>query len=161
MSTSWKDFEKKASGGGASQEERIRTLGLLVVDDEQEIVDALREVFAKHFDIHHATSAAAALEAFKAHGPKIVITDQRMPELTGLDLLRRIKEIDPSTVRILITGYSDIHTVVQALNEGLVWQYVAKPWNHDELRALVLRGARRYLEESGGPLGQYRGLLGM
>jgi DNA-binding NtrC family response regulator len=158
---SWKDFEKKGAAAAVSQEDRIRNLGLLVVDDEQEIVDALREVFAKHFDIHHATSASAALDAFRAQGPKIVITDQRMPEMTGLELLRQIKDIDPSTVRILITGYSDLHTVVQALNEGLVWQYVAKPWNHEELRALVLRGARRHLEETGGVRGQYRGLLGM
>ncbi len=155
---SWKDFDKQGARG---EEQEIRKLGLLVVDDEKEIVDTLREVFAKHFDLHHATSAKAALDAFREHGPKIVITDQRMPEMTGLELLRKIKEIDPSTVRILVTGYSDLGTVVQALNEGLVWQYVAKPWNHEELRALVLKGARRYLHESGADRSKYPGLLGM
>jgi DNA-binding NtrC family response regulator len=158
---SWKEFEKQGAGSREAQEEQIRKLGLLVVDDEKEIVETLREVFAKHFDIHHATSAKAALEAFRTHGPKIVITDQRMPEMTGLELLRQIKDIDPSTVRILITGYSDLQTVVQALNEGLVWQYVAKPWNLEELRALVLRGARRYLQEAGVDPTTYPGLLGM
>jgi response regulator RpfG family c-di-GMP phosphodiesterase len=91
-----------------------------------------------------------------------VVTDQRMPEMSGLELLRHIKEIDPSTVRILVTGYSDINVVIQALNEGLVWRYVTKPWDHGELRALVMAGARAYLKEHGLDAQAFRfdGLLG-
>jgi DNA-binding NtrC family response regulator len=156
--TTWKDYK---ATGKLSDDERVRKLGLLIVDDEREIVDTLREVFANHFDIFHATSAKEALELFRANGPKLVITDQRMPEMTGLELLRQIKEIDPSTVRILVTGYSDIHTVVQALNEGLVWQYVAKPWDHEALRALVIKGARQHLRDAGLDDTKLAGILGM
>ena len=147
MVASWQQFRK--DGKLQTEDDKIRKLGLLVVDDESEIVQSLREVFAQHFEIYHSTSAEQALELFREHTPKIVLSDQRMPEMTGIELLRKIKEIHPSTRRILITGYSDINVVVDALNEGLLWKYVAKPWNHDELRKLVLLGAREYLREEG------------
>jgi response regulator RpfG family c-di-GMP phosphodiesterase len=159
MATGWKEFRRE---GKLPADEQLRKLGLLVVDDESEIVEALRDVFREHFEIHRATSAQEALALFKEHGPKVVVTDQRMPEMSGLELLRHIKEIDPSTVRILVTGYSDINVVIQALNEGLVWRYVTKPWDHGELRALVMAGARAYLKEHGLDAQAFRfdGLLG-
>lgn len=146
MSSGWKTFRAQ---GTVPRAEQLRKLGLLIVDDERGIVDSLTEVFGATFDIHHSTSAAEALELFKEHTPKLVISDQRMPEMTGLELVRRIKEIQPSTVCILVTGYSDINVVVEALNEGLLWKYVAKPWDHEELRKLVMEGARRYLDDAG------------
>jgi len=146
MGEGWKEFRRD---GRLPADDELRRLGLLVVDDESAIVETLGDVFREHFDIVQATTARAALELFKEHGPKLVITDQRMPEMSGLELLRRIKEIDPSTVRILVTGYSDITVVIEALNEGLVWRYVTKPWDHAELRALVLGGARAYLKAHG------------
>lgn len=146
MVSSWKEFRKQ---GKLPEDEQIRKLGLLVVDDESEIVESLKEVFSSHFEIYHSTSAEKALEMFKEHAPKIVLSDQRMPEMTGIELLRKIKEINPSTRRILITGYSDINVVIDALNDGLLWKYVAKPWDHDELRKLVLKGARQYLQDEG------------
>lgn len=146
MSPSWNDYKKQ---GKLTESDQLKKLGLLVVDDESEIVDSLREVFARHFELHHSTSSAQALEIFKEHMPKIVITDQRMPEMSGIELLRNIKEINPSSIRILITGYSDINIVVDALNEGLVWKYIAKPWDHNELQDLVMKGARQYLREEG------------
>ena len=146
MVAGWNEFRKQ---GKLPEDEKIRKLGLLVVDDESEIVESLSEVFSSFFEIYHSTSAAQALEMFKEHAPKIVLSDQRMPEMTGIELMRKIKEINPSTRRVLITGYSDINVVVDALNDGLLWKYVAKPWNHEELRKLVLTGARQYLREEG------------
>lgn len=146
MSSGWKTFR---ADGSLPRSEQLRKLGLLIVDDERDIVDSLTEVFGEAFDIHHSTSATEALELFKEHTPKLVISDQRMPNMTGLELVRRIKDIQPSTICILVTGYSDINVVVEALNEGLLWKYVAKPWDHDALRALVMEGARLYLEEAG------------
>ncbi len=146
MSAGWREFRAK---GQVPKADQVRKLGLLIVDDERGIVDSLREVFGSTFDIQHSTSVEEALELFKTHTPRLVITDQRMPGMTGIELLRRVKDIQPSTVCILVTGYSDINVVVDALNEGLVWKYVAKPWDHDKLRDMVLEGARKYLKEAG------------
>lgn len=146
MSSAWREFQKT---GTAHSQERLRKLGLLIVDDEQAIVESLGDVFADTFDIHKSASPAAALELFRHHQPRIVVSDQRMPGMTGIDLLRQIKDIHPDTVAILITGYADIHVVVTALNEGLVWRYVTKPWDHDLLRQLVLDAGREYLRRVG------------
>lgn len=144
MSGGWKEFRKT---GKLTEDEHIKKLGLLVVDDESEIVQSLRETFARHFDIHHATSAREALEQFKQHQPRLVISDQRMPEMSGIELLAQIKNINPSTVRILLTGYSDINVVIDALNKDLLWKYVAKPWDYDTLKSMLLEAARRCLKE--------------
>lgn len=146
MGSNWKEYRKS---GVLPKGDQMRRLGLLVVDDETEIVESLKEVFREHFDIYHSTSPKDALEIFKRQMPKMVLSDQRMPEMTGIELLRQIKEINPSTVRILITGYSDIKVVIAALNEGLVWKYIAKPWDHNELRDTLLEGARKYLRQEG------------
>lgn len=153
----WSEFRDQ---GKLADEERVRKLGLLVVDDETEIVASLRDVFQRTFDIYHSSSSPDALELFKEHGPKIILSDQRMPDLSGLELLRKIKEINPDTVRILVTGYSDINVVVAALNEGLVWKYVAKPWVHEELRKIVVEGARWYLKEHNLDEKQFGSFLG-
>lgn len=152
MGKGWSQFKET---GKLPQDEKMRRLGLLVVDDESEIVVSLQEVFQKSFEIFHTSSAREALDLFRAHSPKIIITDQRMPGMSGIELLGKIKEINPDTVRILVTGYSDIEVVIKALNEGLAWKYVAKPWVHADLRKLVLDGAQRYLKEHGIDEKQY------
>ena len=146
MSSGWKEFKET---GKVADNDDINKLGLLVVDDESDIVESLRETFSRHFEIYHSTSAKDALEQFKEHAPRLIISDQRMPEMTGIELLSRIKEINPDTIRILLTGYSDINVVVQALNDELLWKYVAKPWDHEELKALVLKAARQCVKEDG------------
>lgn len=159
--TGWKEFKKT---GKLAEDESLKRLGLLVVDDESEIVASLKETFARHFDIYHATSAQAALELFKQYAPRLVISDQRMPGMTGVELFAEIKKINPSTVRILITGYSDINVVIEALNEGLVWKYVAKPWDYEKLKAMVLEAARRCIKEDGASAEEYGfnpGFLGL
>jgi YesN/AraC family two-component response regulator len=159
MSTTWKTYRET---GKIAADEDLRKLGLLVVDDESSIVESLKEVFHSVFDIYGASSAQQGLELFKTHGPKIVLSDQRMPEMSGLDLFTRIKEIDPDTVRILITGYSDINVVIKALNDGLVAKYLTKPWSHDELRKTVVQAARQYVREHGMTEQEavFRGFLG-
>jgi len=146
MTSAWREFQKS---GGARTQERLRKLGLLIVDDEQAIVESLGDVFADTFEVCKAASPGKALELFRQHQPRIVVSDQRMPGMTGIEMLRQIKEIHPDTVAILITGYADINVVVTALNEGLVWKYVTKPWDHDLLRQLVLDAGREYLKRAG------------
>ena len=161
MNGGWKEFRKT---GKLTEEENIKKLGLLVVDDEAEIVESLRETFSRHFDIYHATSAPDALEKFKEHTPRLVISDQRMPEMTGIELLAKIKNIEPNTVRILLTGYSDINVVVDALNKDLLWKYVAKPWDYDKLKDMLLDAARHCIKEDNANAEDYgfsAGFLGL
>lgn len=125
---------------------------IMLVDDEGAILRALQRLFRREgYRILTAEGGRQALGLLSdADDPvSLIISDQRMPEMTGIELMRKIKEINPATRRILVTGYSDINIVVDALNEGLLWKYVAKPWDHDELRQLVLKGARQYLREEG------------
>ncbi len=158
MSAGWKEFR----GTGKVGAEEQKKLGLLIVDDEREIVESLGETFRGSFDIHQANSGTEALALFREHGPKLILTDQRMPEMTGLELLRQIKEINPTVVAILVTGYSDIEVVIAAINTGLVWKYITKPWEKDALRALLVEGARKYLKDSGLDESLYRfpGVMG-
>ena len=158
MSPSWKEFQE--TGKVAQEQPAGPRPGMLVVDDESGIVESLKEMFQDHFEIFHTTSAQQALELFKKHGPKLVLSDQRMPEITGLELLAQIKEIAPSSIRILITGYSDINVAIQAINEDLVYKYITKPWDHAELKELVLQ-AGRDLVKQGESKDIFRGLLGM
>lgn len=144
--SSWKEFQKT---GATSSSEKTKNLGLLVVDDESGIVKAISDVFEDAFVLYPATSAADALRLFREHQPRIVISDQRMPDMTGIELFRQIREINPDTVCILVTGYSDISVVITALNEGLVWKYVTKPWEHEALRQMVAEAAREWLRRAG------------
>ena len=146
MSSAWREFRKT---GSVKTAEKLRKLGLLIVDDEQAIVQSLGDVFADTFDTFRTSSPAEALEIFRTHQPRIVVSDQRMPGMTGIELLRVIQQIQPDTVCILITGYADINVVVTALNEGLVWKYVTKPWEHEVLRQIVLDAGREYLRRAG------------
>lgn len=144
--SSWKESRKAAA---ANASDKIKNLGLLVVDDEAEIVKAIGDVFEDAFVLYPARSSAQALQLFRDHQPRIVISDQRMPDMTGIDLFRQIREINPDTICILVTGYSDINVVITALNEGLVWKYVTKPWDHDALRTMVAEAAREALRRAG------------
>lgn len=158
MSPSWKEFQET---GKVEQEQPAGPKpGMLVVDDESGIVESLKEMFQDHFEIYHTTSGQEALGLFKEHGPKLILSDERMPEITGLDLLAQIKQIAPNSIRILITGYSDINVAIRAINDDLVYKYITKPWDHAELKALVLQAARDLIKQ-GAPPNIFRGLLGM
>lgn len=142
----WKEFKET---GVLRIDEQLKNLGLLIVDDEDQIVSSLRETFSNHFNVFSSSDSLEALEIFKKERPQIVISDQRMPKMTGTEFFEKVKEIDPQTVRILITGYSDINIVMDALNNGLCWKYVTKPWKLEELRELVIKAGGYYLKSIG------------
>lgn len=140
---SWKEFQKT----GAIRQEDKQVLSLLIVDDERGILNTLEESFRDMFKVYTANSGTEALQIFRNNDIQLVLSDQRMPEMTGVELFGKLKEINPTPVRILITGYSDINVVIRGLNEGLMWQYVTKPWDTEDLKALLRRAARHYLKE--------------
>jgi PAS domain S-box-containing protein len=113
---------------------------ILIVDDEEAILETMRFTFEDDYDVLTAPSAPEAIGVLDAHAPiAAVITDQRMPEMTGVEFLARVYERHPNTTRIILTGYADGDAMVRAINEGHVYAYVTKPWEPDELKQLVHR----------------------
>ncbi|MGB3616201.1 MAG: SpoIIE family protein phosphatase [Elainellaceae cyanobacterium] len=120
-------------------------LKLLVVDDESDNLDLLYRTFRQKFTVFRANSAAKALELLEQEGEMaVIISDQRMPFMKGTELLRRTVDQFPDTVRIVLTGYTDVEDLVDAINTGQVFKYITKPWKPQELQDVVQRAADTY-----------------
>jgi len=110
---------------------------ILCVDDEERILNSLRAIFRFKYDVYLATSGAEALDILREHNIAVVISDQRMPNMTGIDFLRQAKEVSPATVRVLLTGFSDLQAVIDSVNDGEVFRFLNKPWGNKEIQAIV------------------------
>ena len=110
---------------------------LLVVDDEERILTALKSVFRQDYHVFATSDCEHALTFIAKYRMHAIVSDQRMPGMNGVDLLRRAKEIAPGSMRILLTGYADLASIVGSINEGEIYRFVAKPWDNNELRAIV------------------------
>jgi CheY-like chemotaxis protein len=118
-------------------------LTLLLIDDEQNILNSLKRLFRReNFRVLTANSGREALELLAVNEVQVIISDQRMPEMSGVELLSRVKELYPDTVRIVLSGYSELSTVTEAINRGAIWKYLSKPWDDDKLRDEVRRAFR-------------------
>lgn len=115
---------------------------VLVVDDETANLRLLERLFRGTYDVMSAASGAEAIELLSVHDFSLIISDQRMPGMTGIEFLKRAAEMRPQTVRIMLTGYSDAEALVEAINSGSVYKYVTKPWVNEEL----LQTAKRALQ---------------
>jgi signal transduction histidine kinase len=115
--------------------DRVKTL--LIVDDEPGIIDSIVDQFRRRYQVITAHRGADALNKLSQHDVDVVISDQRMPNMTGAELLARIEKIDPDITRIMLTGYSDIDAVIQAINQGKIYAYLTKPWQDHELETVV------------------------
>ncbi len=123
----------------------LSKLPILVVDDEQDNLDAFRFTFGKVFTLHLASGADEALALAKQHDVAVVITDQRMPRKTGLELLRELRSLRPDAVGIIITAFTDTEVLIEAINLRHIYRYVTKPWDSKELRGILLQAAERFL----------------
>jgi len=111
---------------------------LLLVDDEVNILSSLKRLLRRDgYNILTASSAVEGFEALARNDVSVVISDQRMPDVTGVEFLRRVKDIYPNTIRIVLSGYTDLQTVTDAVNQGAVYKFFTKPWEDDQLRAHV------------------------
>ena len=117
---------------------------LLVVDDEPDVVKSVQDLLRLDYKVLGATRASEALRLIREQPVHVVLTDQRMPEMTGVEFLRRLREQSPDTVRLLVTGYADIRAVIDAINQGNVYRYITKPWEPEELQAVIREAAERY-----------------
>ncbi|UIE38994.1 response regulator [Leptodesmis sichuanensis] len=125
--------------------ERTKKAKMLVVDDEPDNLDLLYRTFRRDFQVLKAESGVQALEVLAAEGEvAVIISDQRMPEMKGTEFLSRTVPKFPDTMRIILTGFTDVEDLVEAINSGQVYKYITKPWNPDELKAVVQRAAETY-----------------
>jgi two-component system, sensor histidine kinase and response regulator len=118
---------------------------ILYVDDDRENLHTFRRLFRKEYTVLLAESGEQALELLKAHAPvPLIVTDQRMPEMTGIDFLERTREISPDSIRIIITGFTDVQALIDAINKGHVYRYITKPWEEQELFVTFKRAVESY-----------------
>ena len=117
---------------------------LLVVDDEPDVCDSVHDLLRREFRVLKATSAQEGFRLMRDEEVHIVMTDQRMPRITGVELLETIKSRNPNAVRMLFTGYADLESIVAAINQGHVYQFLKKPWQPEELLAAVRMAAKEY-----------------
>ncbi len=115
--------------------------GVLFVDDDPRILTSLRSLFRQDYEVQLAESAQAALEAIARGGIHVIVTDQRMPGMTGVELLRNVRSTAPAIARVLLTGYTDLASLVGSINQGEIFRFVMKPWDNDEMRKAVAEAA--------------------
>ncbi len=140
---------------------------ILYVDDEELSHILFRAVFCDVYEVHKALSAHEALEILRRERIELLVTDQCMPEMTGAELLVEIRDEFPDLGRVMLTAYSDIDAIVQAVNAGRLDRYVTKPWDADELRQVIdqtleahdrRRRCRRLIEELRQAVAREQGL---
>jgi DNA-binding NtrC family response regulator len=117
---------------------------ILIVDDEPANLRTLARLFREDYEVLTAESGDDALVLLDQHDVALLITDQRMPGMTGIELLKKTVPLRPRMVRIILTGYTDVDALVEAINCGQVYRYVAKPWDNEELRLTVKRALEHY-----------------
>jgi two-component system response regulator HupR/HoxA len=117
---------------------------VLIVDDEPRVLDAIEAILAAEFRVLRAAGGDAALEVLRAHDVAVIVTDHRMPGMTGIELLRRSQELAPEAIRIVLTAYTDVDSLMDAINTGHIYHFVPKPWDPNELLVIVRRAAERH-----------------
>jgi signal transduction histidine kinase len=118
---------------------------LLVVDDEPDLVQSVKDLLRFDYKVLVATRAAEGLKIMERDKVHVVMSDQRMPEMTGVEFLKNLRDSHPDTVRLLFTAYADLSAVTDAINQGNVYRYISKPWEPEELKT-VLRQAVDYYD---------------
>ncbi len=121
-----------------------RRHNILIVDDEVANLRLLRRVLGRDYDVLEATSGQEGLELLKNNSVSLIITDQRMPAMTGVQMLEQSLPVNPDAIKILLTGYTDVQALIDAINAGHVYKYIPKPWDADELKLTVRRALETF-----------------
>lgn len=117
---------------------------ILLVDDEPEILFSLKGLLRREFELHTAESGQEALDVLRQHRIHVIMTDQRMPEMTGVELMGQVKTQYPDAIRMVFTGYADIKAVIDAINNGGLFRYITKPWDPDQLIDVLHEAVAEY-----------------
>jgi len=118
------------------EQEKFR---LLFIDDEADILDSLKRTFRRDYEVFTANSGTDGIELLKTEKFDLIISDQRMPDITGDAVLKFAMQAQPEAIRILLTGYSDMESLVRCVNEAGIYKYISKPWEPENLRLTVVR----------------------
>ncbi len=129
---------------GARREPGAHPYGILLVDDEPGILESLELTLGSDYRVYKAPSGDKGLEILNAEEIALIIVDQVMPSMTGVEFFERAIEINPRAIRMLLTGYSDLGSLARAINEGRIYRYITKPWEPDEVRLNVKRALEAY-----------------
>lgn len=130
--------------GVGGREPPTQPYGILIVDDEQAILESLEFTLGTEYRIFVANNGREGLAIFEAEEIALVIADQNMPGMTGVEFLERVIERDARPIRMMLTGYTDISSLARAINSGRIYRYITKPWEPDELRINVKRALESY-----------------
>jgi response regulator RpfG family c-di-GMP phosphodiesterase len=122
----------------------LNKINILYVDDELNNLVSFKAAFRIKYNILTAISGEEAINLLKKHEVNIIITDQRMPQMTGVEFLENILHEFPDPIRILLTGYADMNAVIDAVNKGKIFHYLTKPWNEEELDMTITRAYEVY-----------------
>jgi len=118
---------------------------ILCVDDEENVLKALKRLFFdEDYEVITAASAEEGLKILEKEAAQIVISDYRMPHMSGVDFLKEVCIHWPDTVRIVLSGYADVSSIISAINEGQIYKFIPKPWNDSELKVTVSNAIERY-----------------
>ncbi|HJO22842.1 MAG: response regulator [Myxococcota bacterium] len=118
---------------------------ILVVDDEEAILETMTFTFEDDYEIHTSSDARRALELLDEHAPfAVVLTDQRMPNMSGVDFLKEVWQRYPATVCMILTGFADVEAIIEAINHGHVYAYITKPWEPDQLKQVMKQAVNHY-----------------
>ena len=117
---------------------------ILYIDDEKDNLTVFYSTFRRYFEVHLASSGKEGLELMKKHDMHLVIADQRMPGMTGIEFLEKIIPEYPDCVRMVLTGYSDVEAIIQAINKGRVYRYITKPWQKEDLKITIEQGLETF-----------------
>lgn len=117
---------------------------ILIVDDEAEILHSLRGLLRMEFEVHTAQSGRDAVKVLEQEPIHVILSDQRMPEMAGVELLNRARGERPGAIRVMFTGYTDVKAVIDAINRGQIFRYLAKPWQPEALLAVLREAGEEY-----------------
>jgi serine/threonine-protein kinase len=110
---------------------------ILFVDDEPRILLSLKAMFRGTYDVVTAEGGPAGIQQIRSQEFDVIVSDQRMPRVTGVEVLRTAREVQPRAIRLLLTGYSDLSAIIGSINEGEIFRFISKPWSNVELRAIL------------------------
>jgi signal transduction histidine kinase len=117
---------------------------ILVVDDEADVVKSVKDLLRLDYTVYTATRAEEALAVLQGSTVHVVMTDQRMPDVSGVEFLAEVRQRHPDAIRLIFTGYADLAAVIDAINKGHVYRYIPKPWEPDELPLIIKEACERY-----------------
>ena len=133
------EFSAQPGEGGAVSEPGT----ILLVDDEENILSSLKRLLRRDgYRILTANGGAAGLEILAGERVDVILSDQRMPYMTGVEFLRQVKNLYPDTVRMVLSGYTELQSITDAINEGAIYKFLTKPWDDEQLRAIISEAFR-------------------